>query len=238
MPLKSLKSLLQFTTVLPLGKTIDMGYFARRSYIYPLAGYVTGGFAALCVSWIPSPAIAAALGIAALFLISGCNHLDGLLDLGDGVMAHGGRERRVGALVDRSLGSGAFAFGISFSLISFAGLYGQVHIGAALVASEVGAKFSMAFLTAYGKPFREGLHSFFYSRARPYYPFISLVFCLPVLLLPLSPSQLTAAAIAMIAMPLVLLFMAERLFGGVNGDVVGASNEITRAVILLLLVLV
>ncbi|HEU17503.1 MAG TPA: adenosylcobinamide-GDP ribazoletransferase, partial [Methanolinea sp.] len=36
----------------------------------------------------------------------------------------------------------------------------------------------------------------------------------------------------------LLLYLARRLFGGVNGDVVGASNEITRAVILLVLTLV
>jgi adenosylcobinamide-GDP ribazoletransferase len=238
MPLKSLQSLLQFTTVLPLGRPADLIYFARRSYVYPLAGYVTGGIAALLVFWIPDPAIAAAIGLALLFLLSGCNHLDGLLDFGDGIMAHGSRERRVTALTDRSLGSGAFAFGISFSLISFAGLYGQSQIWAALIASEVGAKFSMAFLTAYGQPFHEGLHSFFYSHARPYYPFIGFLFCLPLVLLPFSPAQLSAMGIAMIASPLVLLFLARRLFGGVNGDVVGASNEISRAVILLVLALV
>jgi len=235
MPLKSLQSLLQFTTVLPLGKPADLIYFARRSYIYPLAGYVTGGLAALFVFWIPEPSIAAALGMAFLFLLSGCNHLDGLLDLGDGIMAHGSRERRVAALTDRSLGSGAFAFGISFTLISFACLYGQAHIWAALIASEVGAKFSMAFLTACGDPFHEGLHSLLHSHARPYFPFIALLFCLPLILLPFSPAALAATGIAMVASPLLLLMVARRLFGGVNGDVVGASNEITRAVVLLVL---
>ncbi|HUU75611.1 MAG TPA: adenosylcobinamide-GDP ribazoletransferase [Methanoregulaceae archaeon] len=238
MPLKSIISLLQFTTVLPLGKPVDLFYFARRSYLYPLAGYVTGGAAALFVFWIPVPAIAAAVGIAFLFLITGCNHLDGLLDLGDGVMAHGSREKRIAALTDRTLGSGAFAFGVSFTLISFAGLLSQASIVAALIACEVGAKFSMAFLTAYGRPFREGLQSFLNSHSRPIFPFIAFAFCLPLLLLPLSPAQLAATGIAMVVSPAALLFMGRRLFGGINGDVVGASNEITRAVILVLLALV
>lgn len=238
MPLKSLQALLQFTTVLPLGRPADLACFARRSYVYPLAGYVTGGIAALFVFWIPVPAVAAALGIAILFLVSGCNHLDGLLDLGDGVMAHGSRERRVAALTDRSLGSGAFAFGISFTLISFACLIGQAHIWAALIASEVGAKFSMAFLTACGEPFHEGLHSFLHSHARTYFPFIALLFCLPLVLLPIPLAALAVMGIAMVASPLLLLYLARRLFGGVNGDVVGASNEITRTVILLVLILV
>jgi adenosylcobinamide-GDP ribazoletransferase len=37
----------------------------------------------------------------------------------------------------------------------------------------------------------------------------------------------------MVLCPLILLVIAKRLFGGVNGDVVGACNELTRAAIIL-----
>jgi adenosylcobinamide-GDP ribazoletransferase len=42
----------------------------------------------------------------------------------------------------------------------------------------------------------------------------------------------------MVACPLILFIVAKRLFGGVNGDVVGASNEITRACVILALVFI
>jgi adenosylcobinamide-GDP ribazoletransferase len=35
----------------------------------------------------------------------------------------------------------------------------------------------------------------------------------------------------------ILLGIAKRLFGGVNGDVVGASNEITRAMVIVVFAL-
>jgi adenosylcobinamide-GDP ribazoletransferase len=41
----------------------------------------------------------------------------------------------------------------------------------------------------------------------------------------------------MVLCPAVLLLLARRLFGGVNGDVAGASNEITRAMVVITLVL-
>ncbi|MDD1682010.1 MAG: adenosylcobinamide-GDP ribazoletransferase, partial [Methanoregula sp.] len=40
--MKALLALLQFTTVLPLGKPQEFDTFARHSWIYPLAGYVIG----------------------------------------------------------------------------------------------------------------------------------------------------------------------------------------------------
>ena len=45
-------SLLQFTTILPLGKSQDLEYFARHSYLYPVAGYVIGALVALPVFFI------------------------------------------------------------------------------------------------------------------------------------------------------------------------------------------
>ena len=42
----------------------------------------------------------------------------------------------------------------------------------------------------------------------------------------------------MVVCPVILLVVSKRLFGGVNGDVVGASNEITRACVILALALI
>ena len=100
--MKALISLLQFTTILPLGKPQDLVNFARHSYLYPCAGYIIGGLVALPVYFIADRTIAAACAVALFLLISGAHHFDGLLDLGDGMMAHGNREKRISALTDRN----------------------------------------------------------------------------------------------------------------------------------------
>jgi adenosylcobinamide-GDP ribazoletransferase len=238
MCLKSIIALLQFCTVLPLGKPQEFEQFAKRTWLYPIAGYVTGGFAAVVSFWISDPAIAAALAIAGLLLITGCNHFDGLLDLGDGLMAHGGRERRISALTDRQIGTGAFALAISVVLITWAGLQAAYPIIWVLILSEVGAKFSMVFLTVSGKPFRQGIHAYLHEQSHPLFLLYAAILCLPLALLPVSPLKLLTAVVLMVAVPLVLLGISSRTFGGVNGDVVGASNEITRAFIIIAFVLV
>jgi len=231
--MSAIRSLLQFTTILPLGKAEDLGDFARHSYLYPLAGYLIGGLVAIPVLFIPDRVIAAACAVALLILLTGAHHLDGLLDFGDGLMAHGDREVRIRALTDRNIGAGAVALGMVTILLLFAGLQESPSIAAALVAGEVCAKFSMAYLTAYGSPFREGLHSFLHASAKPFFPLIAFAICLPLALLPLAPVKIAGAFILMILCPLAMQGVAGRLFGGVNGDVVGACNEITRAVVIL-----
>ena len=82
------------------------------------------------------------------------------------------------------------------------------------------------------------MHSYLHKFAHPYFPFIAILFCIPLILLPVRTSQLAIAAVMMILCPVILLLLSEKLFGGVNGDVVGASNEITRAVVIVAMVLV
>jgi len=238
MLLNSLRALLQFTTVLPLGATADFSLFAKRSYLYPLAGYVTGGLAGVASFWIDQPGIRAVVAIAALLIITGANHFDGLLDFGDGLMAHGERERRIRALTDRQIGAGGFAAGALILLLTFAALSASPHLLPFLIAAEVLAKFSMSFLTAYGTPFREGLHASLHREARPWFPLLAAVFCLPLVLFPISPIPLGGAVLTALLVPVILLGVSHRLFGGVNGDVVGASGEVTRAVVLCALVLI
>jgi adenosylcobinamide-GDP ribazoletransferase len=236
--MKALISLFQFTTILPLGKPQDLENFARHSYIYPCAGYIIGGLAALPVFFIADRTLAAAVTIACILLISGAHHFDGLLDLGDGLMAHGDREKRIRALTDSQVGAGGITAGIVVTLLLFAGLQASPSIIIAVIIGEVCAKFSMAFLTAYGTPFRKGIHSYLHQFSKPYFPFIAALFCIPLIFLPVSPIRLTGAAIAMVVCPAILYIISKRLFGGVNGDVVGASNEITRACVILIIALI
>ncbi len=235
--MSAILALLQFTTILPLGKPQDFDEFARRSWLYPLAGYVIGGIAAVPVLFIADPVIAAAVAVALVLLLSGAHHFDGLLDLGDGLMAHGDKEKRIRALTDRQVGAGGVAAGIVTTLLLFAGLQAAATIAAAIIVGEVCAKFSMVYLTAYGEPFRDGIHSYLHRFARPDFPVLAGILCLPLFLLPIAPVKVAGALVVMIACPAVLLLLSRRLFGGVNGDVAGASNEITRALAIIALAL-
>ena len=235
--MRSVLALLQFCTSLPLGRPVAFEHFARRSYLYPLAGYVIGGIAAGIVYCIGSAVVGAAVALALVLLLSGCNHFDGLLDFGDGLMAHGSRERRVAAMTDRATGAGAVAAGIVVTLVAFAALQDVACLPAAILTAEVLAKVAMSYLTTLGAPFREGIHSYFHGFVRPWFLIPTTLLALPLFLLPMPAASIALALVATAGIAAVMLLLARRLFGGVNGDVVGATNEITRAGILLLFAL-
>lgn len=237
MLLAALRALLQFCTVLPLGSQADFDEFARRSYLYPIGGYVIGGIAALLIVLLPPSPLAAAGALGAVLLISGLHHFDGLLDFGDGIMAHGSREKRIAALTDRQVGAGGVGLGIIVTIVAFAGLLECREMAFAILAAEVGAKLAMSLLTVWGKPFKEGMQNYLHSKACWWFPVPAALLTLPLLLLPFPSAALAASGAAMLVVVLGLLLLSRRIFGGVNGDVVGAANEITRAAVLVAIAL-
>ena len=235
-PLNPVIALLQFTTILPLGRMAPFEAFSRNVWIYPLAGYVTGGIAGVVLFLLPAPPlVTAGIGLAVLLFITGCNHLDGLLDLGDGLMAHGNREIRVRALTDRTIGTGGIALGLMVTLISWSSL-ASLHLAfIAIILAEVAGKYTMAIMTIFGRPFHEGLHAMLHKYTSPLFAMPSTLLLLPLLLFPVSIVSIGFMVAVMIVVPTVLITLSTRLFGGVNGDVTGAGGEITRAGVLVVL---
>lgn len=231
--LEPIIALLQFTTIIPLGKTAPFEAFAHRNWLYPLAGYVVGGITGLILFVLSAPPlVSAALGIGLVFLLTGCNHLDGLLDLGDGLMAHGSREVRIRALTDRTIGTGAVACGTVFILMAFGSLASCPAPWVAIIVAEVAGKYAMALMTIFGRPFHDGLHAVLHDKTHPWFVLPATLFLVPLVFFPVSPVALGLSGIVMVLIPMCLILLSQRLFGGVNGDVTGSSGEITRTLVL------
>src|SRR4030065_727066 len=85
------------------------------------------------------------LALGALLLLTGLHHTDGLLDFGDGVMAHGSAERKIEIMHDQLTGAGGLTLGMMTLLITTLAL-AQMNAGIIIqpvVIVEVAAKLSM-----------------------------------------------------------------------------------------------
>lgn len=231
--LQPIIALLQFTTIIPFGKMAPFEAFSRNVWLYPVAGYVTGGIAGLILYLLPAPSlVSAVIGLSVVLFLTGCNHLDGLLDLGDGLMAHGGRDIRIRALTDQTIGTGGIALGLLTTLFAWSSLASIHQAFFGIILAEVGGKYAMAVMTVFGRPFHDGLHKKLHQYASPWFILLSTILLLPLLFLPLPWISLGFAMLVMIMIPAGLIILASALFGGVNGDVTGAAGEITRAGVL------
>jgi adenosylcobinamide-GDP ribazoletransferase len=187
--------------------------------------------------------VVATLALAVVLLAAGLHHADGVLDVGDALMVRGGPGRRRAVLKDSRVGVGGIGALFVVYAPTLAALTALVGGGAdraalALLAAEISARSAMLLVLAFGKPAEAGSSSVPFARnlkgwRRAVGTAVALLGPLPFLL-PLG-GLVPLAALSVPLMALVTLRVARGAFGGVGGDVAGATGEATRAVLLVLL---
>lgn len=219
---------MSFLTILPARGSLEDA--ARGFYLSPAVGAAVGvlaGLAGLAVAQVADPLLAGVAAAAALAALTGMHHADGLADLADGLMAHGGRQRRLGAMRDTATGTaGAAATSVSFvSLAVLASLAGPWLLEAVIV-SEMAAKFSMVAASRAAPPAAPGSGSLFAGMLDWRRVAVSgAVAASPALLL--GPGALLVLGAA-VGAGLAVAAVSSRALGGITGDVLGAVNEVSR----------
>ena len=255
--IKTFRDLLAFLTIIPVGKTDDFIVTSAESiFLFPLIGGLIGLLGAayfygcsLIVSllvtffnsFLPvsiellSRFAPALMTQAFLLVLTGLQHFDGLVDLGNALGFHNLRDRRKvahawtvtkkGALLAIFIESlavfGLFLLNLDFAII-------------AIIASEVGAKLSMVTITWIGKPSHTGLGSIFLETAKKKLNVIAYLISF-LILIPLLGLIGVLIILVSIFFGVFMERVANRVFAGVSGDMIGATNEIVRASILVLL---
>ena len=243
-PLSGLKNSIAFLTILPVGMDRD-GISKAASYmpIFPAIGAAIGLLVGLFV-WILEfflpPLVAGMIGLGGLLLINGVQHLDGLLDFGDGIMFHGTRGGKLRVMRDPTTGAGGVALAlVVLSTAAFSIAVLPPHfVVVGVIAAEAAANFSMVFVTGISRSAHRGMGTAFVEamhERRGLRISVSFIILLAISLLALNTVGLVVAVAAPLTAALMSI-ISSRHFGGITGDVMGATNEISRTVSLLLIV--
>jgi len=237
-PLVAIRGAVAFLTRLPVGGG-QAGWeaFRRRPYTMVVVGYLVGALAGAAFFLPVQPTTVVAAYLVALYGLTGLTHADGLADLGDAMAVHGDSERRRDVLKDSATGvGGVLLLGVTLLVLTlgalaFAGVDAMTAFRLA-IAAEVGAKLGMVLVVCYGRSAHEGLGSQLVDRLDSTYMPAALIAAVPAVAVAPGGS-INALLGAIVAGPLVgvaTLTWAHSRLGGVNGDVLGATNEIGRAV--------
>jgi adenosylcobinamide-GDP ribazoletransferase len=231
-----------FLTRLPLPRAVPAGgtAIADAAWAFPLAGVAVGLIGALVyalahrlglTSW-PS----AGLALAATLLLTGCLHEDGLADTADGFGGGKTREQKLEIMRDARIGTyGVCA--LTLSILIRAGALADLStagaVAAALIATHAGARATMPVVMFFVMPARSDGLSFEAGLPAGLRVAIGAALGFAVVAVCLGPAL---ALVALVALAIVVALMAQlsvRQIGGQTGDVLGAVEQVSEIVILL-----
>ncbi len=233
--LRPLQSVLAFLTIIPAGKDHDIAYVARNMYLFPVAGTIIGaiiGGMAFGISSFLHPLIVGLLVTGALAIITGIHHTDALADFADGLMAKGDKESKREAMRDPAVGSA----GVAALVMYFVGMIIVFYIGglqgygilASIITAEVIAKYLMVLLAHRGISAWEGVSTQFTAAMKDKRKVLAATgITIAAVWLASSYAGLVAIAVSL-AVAALIKYVSDKSFGGISGDVLGATNEITR----------
>lgn len=239
--LKEIGSVFSFLTIIPTS-TANLETIAKHMYLFPIVGVaiglVIGGFG-FGLSFIGlEPQIVGLLVVAAIALITGIHHMDGLADFADGVMVKGTKEKKLQAMKDLSTGSAGIVTIVLYivgMIIALSFMEGYFLFQAILV-SEIMAKFSMVLMASIGQYATLGLSSPFVQLMKDKKKLVVSTVLTIIPLVVVAGSTVIIIFAAGVILTLFLVGISTRSFEGITGDVLGATNELTRLSSLLIFV--
>ncbi len=206
-----------------------------------------------------SDLFAAVVVLATVFIGSKFIHFDGLTDFGDGMIVSGAQEDHVRALKDTLVGAGGIGVALIVILFSVS-TYSMAGIAFLLVFApicEVMVKNAMVFAAAFGTP-GHGMAgrqvSMTTTNSAVYSAVISIILGAVLAVITCAifdqmfPTRSGIDVVAVLfgvviatAVSAVVGYLmarnANKVFGMVNGDILGATNEVSRPVVMVSMIL-
>ena len=238
--LKQIGSVFSFLTIIPTSNS-DLNSIAKNMFLFPIVGIVIGlviGSIGFGLSLYLEPLVVSLVVVASLAVITGIHHTDGLADFADGLMTKGTKEKKRKAMKDLSVGSAGifsivlYAIGMIIALSFSSGM----DLFKIILLSEIMAKFSMVLMAGLGNSASIGSNSPFMDSMKDKKRLLiaGIITIIPLIVIGEMNGLIVFASGIVVTMFLVGL--STKSFGGITGDVMGASNELTRLSSLLIFV--
>ncbi|WP_372661515.1 adenosylcobinamide-GDP ribazoletransferase [Cohnella sp.] len=237
---------IQFLTRIPLPYTFTYtdDHFRRSVIFYPFAGLLIGVIVSIAGSLLDSvfPVFICGIILVALWTsLSGALHLDGLMDLADGLLSHRSRERMLEIMKDSRVGAMGVIVCVFYVLLKTAlviSLLEDRNLEWLLLLQLIPVWSRSFMVTAIaGWPYArkgQGLGALYRSVGwkHAFISGIGAAIISTAIIFPLGSWSTAEAGIVLLSMALVtygigagVASAVSRKLGGLTGDVYGALNE-------------
>ncbi|MCQ2977563.1 MAG: adenosylcobinamide-GDP ribazoletransferase [archaeon] len=241
--IRSILGLATFTTIIPLNVFTSIEEMAKVTWFWPVINGVIGIFGALLAyilsTYLHLPILLIATIIYGFFiLINGFNHVDGLMDLGDGMMVHGTPERKLKIMKDPISGVGGICTLFIVATTTIAAIYQIIDLNLylLLIVTELSGKVGLLTCCISSKAGKEGIGKYFIESITPFKYILGLIVSIIIATL-INPQLGIFGIIGGIFGGALAALFGKRHLKVANGDVLGSSNELGRLFSLIFIII-
>ncbi len=240
MVVKSILEIISFLTIIPvdkISKNNDLENISKNMYLFPIIGLVIGVLTipiAIISFYFFNHLISGFIITNFFLIITGLHHTDALADFADGIMVKGNKERKYKVIHDPAIGAAGVLAIISYFIgmtVTISSYNGIERLIVSLLISEIIAKYAMVLQAYFSQSAWEGYSSLFTKNMKSSRKIIMSTIITLILIISIGqmiPLTLMQVFITGIICCFIILFISKKSFGGVTGDVMGATNEIVR----------
>lgn len=239
MVFKSIVEIISFLTIIPIGKLskgIGLENISKNMFLFPFVGLLIGLLTipvVLISFYFFNQFVSAFIVIIFLIILTGIHHTDALADFADGIMVRGNKDKKYNVMHDPRIGAAGtvavsgYLIGMVIAISSITSLD---KLMIAIILSEIMSKYSMVLQSHYCESAWEGYSSLFTKNMKSKKKMAIATIITIVLIALISNMSVIGLQIFIVGIIccFIVIYISKKNFGGITGDVMGATNEIVR----------
>lgn len=241
--INSILGLITFSTIIPINVNTSIQSMAKITWVWPFINLINGILGAaigfICLKLLHfDPLLSSILTFTFIMIFSGFNHMDGLIDMCDGLMAHGTPREKYMIMKDSFVGTGGIMGAILISLITI-GCYNYLltnNLFFGIIIVEMLSKTSLLATALVSTPLRKGIGKYFIESIN-FLNFIISTIIVIIIAYFLCHFPGIFATIGAVFAGGLIAWISKKHFIAANGDVLGASCEIGRSIALIFMII-
>jgi adenosylcobinamide-GDP ribazoletransferase len=236
---KSIVEIISFLTIIPVGKLsegIGLENISKNMFLFPFVGLLIGILTipvVLISFYFFNQFVSAFIVIIFLIILTGIHHTDALADFADGIMVRGNKDKKYDVMHDPRIGAAGtiavsgYLIGMVIAISSITSLD---RLMIAIILSEIMSKYSMVLQSHYCESAWEGYSSLFTKNMKSKKKMAIATIITIVLIALISNMSVIGLQIFIVGIIccFIVIYISKKNFGGITGDVMGATNEIVR----------
>jgi len=236
---KSILEIISFLTIIPIGKfgrSDGLEDISKRMFLFPFIGLLIGLLTipvVLISFYLFNQFVSAFIVTIFLIVLTGIHHTDALADFADGIMVRGNKEKKYNVMHDPRIGSAgtvAISGYVIGMVVAISSITSLDRLMIAIILSEIMSKYSMVLESHYCESAWDGYSSLFTKNMKSKKKMAVATIITIALIALISNMSVIGLQIFIVGIIccFIVIYISKKNFGGITGDVLGATNEIVR----------